>query len=77
MDRYAHIVETISRNGMQPIVTLHHFTHPAWAGLDFWMHDEGPDLLAEYMLRVGGSLLSKPYRAADLVARVRTILDRG
>jgi beta-glucosidase/6-phospho-beta-glucosidase/beta-galactosidase len=52
VDRYARIVETIIRNGMEPIVTPHHFTHPAWAGLDFWMHDEGPDLLVEYELRV-------------------------
>jgi nitrogen-specific signal transduction histidine kinase len=32
-------------------------------------------LESEYMLQVGGSLLSKPYRAADLIGRVRTMLD--
>jgi len=36
------------------------------------------DLLeSEYMLRVGGSLLSKPYRAADLLQRVRALVDGG
>lgn len=52
VDGYARIVETIIKHEMEPIVTLHHFTHPAWAGLDFWMHDEGPELLEAYMLRV-------------------------
>lgn len=36
------------------------------------------DLLeSEYMLQVGGELLAKPYRAADLLRRVRTILDQA
>jgi len=33
-------------------------------------------LESEYMLQVGGSLLSKPYRANDLLTRVRSMLDR-
>jgi len=33
-------------------------------------------LESEYMLQVGGTLLSKPYRAAELLQRVRTHLDR-
>jgi len=36
------------------------------------------DLLeSEYMLQVGGELLTKPYRAADLLRRVRAILDQA
>jgi DNA-binding response OmpR family regulator len=36
------------------------------------------DLLeSEYMLQVGGSLLAKPYRAVELLRRVRAMLDRG
>lgn len=36
------------------------------------------DLLeSEYMLRVGGLLLAKPYRAVELLRRVRTMLDRN
>lgn len=35
------------------------------------------DLLeSEYMLQVGGSLLPKPYRAVELLRRVRALLDR-
>jgi PAS domain S-box-containing protein len=36
------------------------------------------DLLeSEYMLQVGGELLAKPYRAADLLRRVRGMLDQA
>ena len=52
VDRYADIVASVIAHGMQPIITLHHFTHPAWAGLDFWRSDRGPDLLAGYEVRV-------------------------
>ncbi|HOX25000.1 MAG TPA: PAS domain S-box protein [Candidatus Krumholzibacteria bacterium] len=33
-------------------------------------------LESEYMLEVGGTLLSKPYRVTDLLQRVRSLLDR-
>ncbi|MEZ4386560.1 MAG: PAS domain S-box protein [Candidatus Krumholzibacteriia bacterium] len=36
------------------------------------------DLLeSEYMLRVGGTLLAKPFRVAELLLRVRQVLDQG
>ena len=34
-------------------------------------------LESEYMLQVGAELLPKPFRAADLLAKVREVLDRG
>ena len=37
---------------MQPVITLHHFTHPLWVGLDFWLEDRGPTMLMEYEIRV-------------------------
>jgi beta-glucosidase/6-phospho-beta-glucosidase/beta-galactosidase len=33
---YANILAACLDRGMTPLVTLHHFTHPLWAGLDFW-----------------------------------------
>lgn len=41
-DRYAEIVGAVRDAGMEPVITLHHFTHPAWAGDDVWTD---PDLL--------------------------------
>ena len=29
--------------GLEPLVTLHHFTHPAWLGDDFWLRPDAPD----------------------------------
>lgn len=49
---YARIAASVIRHRMEPIVTLHHFTHPAWAGIDMWLDDEGPDRLVEFQVRV-------------------------
>jgi beta-glucosidase/6-phospho-beta-glucosidase/beta-galactosidase len=52
LDHYADTVAMVVDKGMQPIITLHHFTHPAWVGEPFWLSDHGPDLLVEYEIRV-------------------------
>jgi beta-glucosidase/6-phospho-beta-glucosidase/beta-galactosidase len=36
LDGYASIVAACRERGMEPMVTLHHFTHPRWAGVGFW-----------------------------------------
>lgn len=43
LNRYAAILDGIHDRGMQPLVTLHHFTHPAWLGVDFWLRPDSPD----------------------------------
>lgn len=52
LDRYADIIATVYGNGMHPVVTLHHFTHPAWLGQDFWSRDDSVQAAVEYELRV-------------------------
>jgi beta-glucosidase len=47
LDHYADMVELVIDRGMQPIITLHHFTHPLWLGLDIWLDDAGPDVLID------------------------------
>jgi len=42
LDRYTAIVEGCCERGLQPLVTLHHFTHPAWLGMDFWLRPDAP-----------------------------------
>ena len=29
--------------GLEPLVTLHHFTHPAWLGDDLWLRPDAPE----------------------------------
>ena len=45
LDRYAAIVEACVDRGLTPLVTLHHFTHPAWLGEDLWLR---PDAVARF-----------------------------
>jgi beta-glucosidase/6-phospho-beta-glucosidase/beta-galactosidase len=52
LDHYADMVETVIDHGMQPIITLHHFTHPLWLGLDIWLEDRGPDLMIDAQIRI-------------------------
>lgn len=41
LDRYVDILLASRERGLEPVVTLHHFTHPYWAGIDLWLTDEG------------------------------------
>ena len=52
LDHYAHMVERVIDHGMQPIVTLHHFTHPLWLGVDIWQEDRGPDLMVDAQVHI-------------------------
>lgn len=59
LDHYADMVETVIDHGMQPIITLHHFTHPLWLGLDIWLEDRGPDLLVDAEIRIVDEINSR------------------
>ncbi len=59
LDHYADMVETVIDHGMQPIVTLHHFTHPLWLGTDIWLEDRGPDLLVAAQVRIVDEINSR------------------
>lgn len=49
LDRYADILANCRRHGMEPIVTLHHFVHPAWLGSAPWL---GPAIQEPFSLFV-------------------------
>jgi beta-glucosidase len=40
LDRYAAILAYCQKLGLEPVITLHHFTHPAWLGPDAWLREE-------------------------------------
>ncbi len=46
--RYADIADACRERGLTPLVTLHHFTHPRWAGEDFWLGDGAPERFARW-----------------------------
>jgi beta-glucosidase/6-phospho-beta-glucosidase/beta-galactosidase len=39
---YVDLVRGCLDRGLEPLVTLHHFTHPAWLGEDFWLRPDAP-----------------------------------
>lgn len=50
-DRYAEIVGAVYEAGMEPCITLHHFTHPAWIGPWLWKQDEKVEKFLDYIRR--------------------------
>ena len=49
LERYGAILDAARERGLEPLVTLHHFTHPAWLGGDFWLSSESPTRYAEWV----------------------------
>ncbi|MDA8380680.1 MAG: family 1 glycosylhydrolase [Actinomycetota bacterium] len=46
--RYAAILDACRGRGLEPLVTLAHFTHPEWLGVDFWLRPDAPDRFASW-----------------------------
>lgn len=49
LDAYADRLASCISHGLDPIVTLHHFTHPAWLGVDAWLSEDTLDLFINYV----------------------------
>ena len=49
LDHYAAIIAACQQHGLEPVVTLHHFVHPAWLGSDAWLDGKTAGLFAEYV----------------------------
>lgn len=52
VERYANIVALLIKNKMEPIITLHHFCHPAWLPIDMWIGETGPKLLVKFAIKI-------------------------
>jgi len=49
LDAYSDRIAACRRAGLEPIVTLHHFTHPAWLGVDAWLEEATIDHFLDYV----------------------------
>jgi beta-glucosidase/6-phospho-beta-glucosidase/beta-galactosidase len=49
LDHYADIIASCRAAGLEPVVTMQHFTHPAWLGLDAWLDDRTPELFENFV----------------------------
>ncbi len=41
------MIAACQRAGLEPVVTLHHFVHPAWLGSDPWLEAATAEQFAE------------------------------
>lgn len=53
---YARILDACRARGLMPLVTLHHFTHPAWLGTDLWLRPDAPQHYARWVDRAVDAL---------------------
>ncbi|MDQ3623316.1 MAG: family 1 glycosylhydrolase [Verrucomicrobiota bacterium] len=49
LEHYCAMLDSCQQHELEPVVTLHHFVHPAWLGLDPWLDPATPGLFAEYV----------------------------
>ncbi len=47
--RYVEILTMCHDRGLEPMVTLHHFTHPWWLGEEFWLRPASPDRFVRHV----------------------------
>ncbi len=59
---YEEIVDILRRNNIEPVVTLHHFTHPLWFIKKFpWHEDESVDKFNSYVKRIVSAISDVKY----------------
>jgi len=51
LSRYGEIVDGCRERGMEPLVTLHHFTHPGWLGEEFWLRADSSERYLTWVRR--------------------------
>jgi beta-glucosidase len=69
LDGYAAILHRTRELGMEPVVTLQHFTHPAWCGPDFWLLPDAPQRFEGYVRRVVSEIGRRAVRDGDAPVR--------
>jgi beta-glucosidase len=52
LDHYAAILDACHQRGLEPVVALHHYTHPHWLGPDFWVGQDSPERFVAWADRV-------------------------
>ncbi len=57
IDRYREILTAMHKAGVEPMVTLHHFTNPIWlAERGGWLHEDTPKLFQKFVKKAVGEL---------------------
>ncbi len=56
---YRKIIDGCIQRGLEPLVTLHHFTHPSWLGEDFWLRPDSPERFLAWVEMVLAALAGR------------------
>ena len=48
LDHYAEMLQAARQRGLEPLLTLHHFTHPEWLGQDIWLQPQTPTRFEQF-----------------------------
>ncbi len=60
IDHYREVVLALRRRGLEPLVTLHHFTNPAWfTRAGGWARRDSAARFARYVERIAGALRTR------------------
>jgi beta-glucosidase len=51
LEHYARMLASCREQGLEPVLTLHHFTHPAWLGTDPWLDPGTPGLFEKFVAK--------------------------
>lgn len=74
VDAYADRLMILRGRGIEPIITLHHFTHPRWLGMDLWLRHDAHALFASHAVEVIDALdAALAARGGAPVSRVLTL----
>jgi beta-glucosidase/6-phospho-beta-glucosidase/beta-galactosidase len=49
LDHYVEMLVECRQNGLEPVVTLHHFVHPSWLGTDPWLKADTAEFFCRYV----------------------------
>lgn len=49
---YVAMIARAQERGLEPYLTLHHFTHPRWLPDDLWLRPDSPELFGAYVARI-------------------------
>jgi len=75
VDNYARIAKTLIDYKLEPIITLHHFCHPAWLDSDMWLGEEGPRLWVDYALKMIEELNERLQKSVKRVIKHFTLIN--
>jgi len=78
LDHYRRMIGTAQDLGLNPVVTLMHFTVPRWFQNDgFWRADDAPDLFARYVETVAPLLTGLDYAVTINEPNIAAMLAGG